>query len=77
MRLYILYLSAILAASSSIVSASPTLFSRQDESCGKSCWTDDDCSGTCHWCSQPAQWRWQCVDFNPNPPPTTTATSTP
>ncbi|OTB02216.1 hypothetical protein M426DRAFT_199490 [Hypoxylon sp. CI-4A] len=60
------FLAAILAASTSIVSASPTLFGRQDDFCGKQCDTDADCSGTCQWCTHPAEWAWTCVDFDPN-----------
>ncbi|KAI1393166.1 uncharacterized protein F4822DRAFT_383732 [Hypoxylon trugodes] len=64
------FVTTILAASLRVTFASPTLFSRQNDLCGKQCWIDDDCSGTCQWCSQPAQWKWQCVDFDPHPPTT-------
>ncbi|KAI1401110.1 hypothetical protein F4819DRAFT_486890 [Hypoxylon fuscum] len=63
----------LLVAGSSIVSVSfdthhksPTLFNRQDDLCGKQCFYDEDCSGTCQWCSRPAEWGWTCVDFDPN-----------
>ncbi|KAI6087236.1 hypothetical protein F4821DRAFT_259195 [Hypoxylon rubiginosum] len=67
-------LVAVLVAGASIVSASlhesPTLFGRQNDMYGKQCFTDDDCSGICQ-CSQPAEWGWKCVDFDPNPPMST------
>ncbi|KAI0105587.1 hypothetical protein F4776DRAFT_472014 [Hypoxylon sp. NC0597] len=62
-----------LATFLAIVSGTPALFDRQNDSCGKQCDTDDDCSGSCHWCSQPAEWAWTCVDFDPNTPTTSIA----
>ncbi|KAI1105660.1 hypothetical protein F4804DRAFT_303635 [Jackrogersella minutella] len=70
MKFQLVSLAAILATGVSVVSATPTIASRQDDFCGKQCSTNADCSGTCQWCSQPAEWQWQCVDFDPNSPTT-------
>ncbi|KAI1081420.1 hypothetical protein F5B20DRAFT_536014 [Whalleya microplaca] len=34
----------------------------EDVACGQGCSTDADCSGTCSFCSTPAEYRWQCLE---------------
>ncbi|KAH9991420.1 hypothetical protein F4779DRAFT_609609 [Xylariaceae sp. FL0662B] len=78
MKLNISYLAYLLSASTYTVSAMPsvvisdgaqqrsvpfTLSARAaDAACGQGCSTQADCSGTCSFCSTPAEYRWQCLE---------------
>ncbi|KAI1394399.1 uncharacterized protein F4822DRAFT_424877 [Hypoxylon trugodes] len=33
-----------------------------DDTCGKTCSVQSDCSGTCSFCSTPAEYRWACKE---------------
>ncbi|KAI0095351.1 hypothetical protein F4776DRAFT_658807 [Hypoxylon sp. NC0597] len=33
-----------------------------DATCGQFCVQQSDCTGTCSFCSTPAEYRWQCLD---------------
>ncbi|OTA54825.1 hypothetical protein K449DRAFT_439192 [Hypoxylon sp. EC38] len=35
-----------------------------DATCGQFCAQQSDCTGTCSFCSTPAEYRWQCLDPN-------------
>ncbi|KAI1140077.1 hypothetical protein F5Y05DRAFT_305872 [Hypoxylon sp. FL0543] len=52
---------SVLLAAVQVVSATPL---QADASCGKTCTEASDCTGTCNYCSKPAEDRWQCRDFD-------------
>ncbi|KAI2462755.1 hypothetical protein F4781DRAFT_184031 [Annulohypoxylon bovei var. microspora] len=55
-----LVLAALHVASATPLVADLTPF--PDATCGQPCVQQSDCTGTCSFCSTPAEYRWQCLE---------------
>ncbi|KAI0383353.1 hypothetical protein F5Y04DRAFT_33282 [Hypomontagnella monticulosa] len=65
MKLTIASLTTFVLAALHSASATPllanTLFS-PEATCNQPCVQQSDCTGTCSFCSTPAEYRWQCLE---------------
>ncbi|KAI0485031.1 hypothetical protein GGR56DRAFT_616594 [Xylariaceae sp. FL0804] len=65
MRPFIAPLAALLLTSSPLVSAARVdrrAMAVDDDVCGTGCSAQSECSGTCFFCSTPAEGPWVCTD---------------